>query len=276
MKFRLLALDLDGTLLNNKKAIDNKTIEYLSLLAKNGVKIVIATGRSFYDAERLTSLLPFNFVIIANNGAVTRTPKTKNNISGKFIKNEDYRIIINESIKYNLHPIVFVDKFYDGYDIIIEHDYDFEAYNGYMTKLDKRYKKIDFLSYFDEDILAMCYTGKLSEMNTFKNHILNKYPNKFNSLTALKLNVEALLEFLNIESCKWKSLVEYSSSIGIKKEEILTFGDDNNDLEMLKESGLGIAMINGTEEAKKNADRISALTNDQNGVLCELKKIYGE
>ncbi|MBN2285098.1 MAG: Cof-type HAD-IIB family hydrolase [Tissierellales bacterium] len=276
MRFKAVALDLDGTLLNQFKLIEQETIDYLNRLALKDVRIIIATGRSYYDAERLTSLLPFDFVIAANNGSITVNSKSTQVISSSFISNTDYKKIIASSRYFDLHPIVYVHKYSEKYDIIAEHDSDFEAYNGYLRKKLDRYKKIDLFSYNDDDILSVCFAGQLELLKEFRNYIDKSFPGTFGSSMALKLSIEALLEFLHPDSCKWQAILRYCMPLGIQPSQIITIGDDNNDLIMLEKAGLGIAMINGTDESKAYADRISCYPNTEQGVLYELQRIFGE
>ena len=84
---------------------------------------------------------------------------------------------------------------------------------------------------------------------------------------------EAMFEIMNPQGSKWKSILEYSNSRGIKPEEIIAFGDDNNDIEMIVNAGLGVAMKNGSSLIKEVADNISEKDNEDSGVAFELKKI---
>ncbi|MDF2949277.1 MAG: hydrolase-like protein superfamily type 3 [Sedimentibacter sp.] len=73
---------------------------------------------------------------------------------------------------------------------------------------------------------------------------------------------------------KWSSLKKYAEQRNIKEQEIIAIGDDNNDLEMLKNAGMGIAMVNGTEEVKKAAKKVSKFDNNDSGVYHELSEIF--
>ena len=276
MKFELIALDLDGTLLNREKKIDLRTADYLKRLKNDDVDIVIATGRSHFDAVKLTENLDFDFDIISNNGSVTRNGKNHTRFDSNYIKNDDFQRLVGESREFDLHPIVYVDKFDDDFDIVIEHKHDFTAYNGYMCKAERRFRRMDFQEYCDDDILAVCYTGNLDELNSLKNKIINLYPSTYNTVTSINLSVNALLEFLDVKGCKWEALKSYCSCRGIDKRHIVSFGDDNNDLEMIMNSGLGIVMSNGTQMLRENGDLISEFDNDNIGVYRELVKLFGE
>lgn len=276
MRFKLIAFDLDGTLLNKEKLIDQDTIEYLVKLKKKNIEIIIATGRSYYDAKRLTQVLPFDFVIIANNGAVTRNPKNGSTIETRTINRDDYSKVIQLSREHNLHPIIYVDKDSLGYDIIIEREFDFSEYNGYLSKSLKRYRITDFSNYFENDVLSICFTGDFDPLENLRKDVLSRYPLKFSTSVSLKLHVEALMEVLHLDACKWKALKRYANVQGIADDEILAFGDDNNDIEMIKNAGMGIVMENGTDLMKSIGNRVTRYSNDENGVYHELITIFGD
>lgn len=98
-------------------------------------------------------------------------------------------------------------------------------------------------------------------------------PEHYNTIFNRNIGNLALLEFLHIEGCKWVSLKKYAGQKNIEPEDIIALGDDNNDIEMLKNAGMGIAMVNGTEEIKKAARRISKFDNNNSGVYYELKEL---
>ena len=276
MKFELIALDLDGTLLNREKKIDLITAEYLKKLKSYDIDIVIATGRSHFDAVKLTEKLDFDFDIISNNGSVTRKGPNHERINSSYIKNDDFQKLVEKSREYDLHPIVYVDKFEDDFDIVIEQRLDFSAYNGYMCKAERRFRRMDFREYCDDDILSVCYAGNIDELNSLKNSIMNLYPSTYNIVTSINLSVNALLEFLDVKGCKWEALKNYCNYKGIDRKNIVSFGDDNNDLEMILNSGFGIVMSNGTRELKDCGNLVTEYDNDNKGVYHELVKLFGD
>ena len=85
--------------------------------------------------------------------------------------------------------------------------------------------------------------------------------------------VEAMVEIMNPLGSKWITLKEYANTLNIKPEEIIAIGDDNNDIEMIMNSGLGIAMKNGSERVKSVAKIITKNDNNNSGVAFELKRV---
>ncbi|MFO7888447.1 MAG: HAD family hydrolase [Eubacteriales bacterium] len=274
MKYKLVVLDLDGTLLKDNKSISIQTVEYITRLKKTGVDVVIATGRSYYHGKKLIAPLKEDMIVLSNNGSIVRHTSDDEVIFSNYLKKSEARNIIYESVKSGFHPIIHINKFDQGYDLVIEKNPNTLGYNGYMEKDDVRYRRVSFEKINYEYILSVCIAGEFYKLENFRNNILKKYPNTYNSFTSRNLKIRALLEFLDVKGCKWEGIKRYAKSKDIMPEEIISIGDDNNDMELIKNSGLGIAMKNGTEEIKKSADKITNFDNNSEGVIKELRNHF--
>ena len=276
MSYKLIALDLDGTLLTDDKMILEDNINTIRNIHNLGVEIVIATGRRYWSAKQLTSELGFNFVIMANNGNIVRNISDERLIITKYLDIDDFYTLIKEGRKRGIYPIIHVDHYDEGYDIMIEYEIKNSKYGSYMSKNLDRYKKIeDSLNYEDDKVLAVCYSGDIAILKEFEIFIKTKYPNKYSSHIMSKLVASGgLLEIMHPLGSKWLSLKEYANNKGIKSEEIIAIGDDNNDIDMIKNVGLGIAMKNSSENLKTYANLITEKDNNEAGVGHILNKIF--
>lgn len=276
MKYKMLAIDLDGTLLNEEKKLTVENINTLKKIHNKGVEIVIATGRRYWSAKSLTKDLNINLVIMANNGNIVRKVYNDEVLVTKYLNESDFYTLIKRGRERGMHPILHVDHYEQDYDIIIEFDVNNEKYSSYMAKNLDRYKKIDdFLSYKDSKVLAVCYLGDIKNLEEFESFIKNSYPKKYSSHIMSKLTIAGgLLEIMNPMGSKWLSLKEYAFEKGIKPKEIIAIGDDNNDIEMLKNAGLGISMKNASKKVKEVADIITEQTNNESGVSKVLNKVF--
>lgn len=276
MTYKLIAIDLDGTLLNDRKEISDYTKEILQKINSVGVEIVIATGRRYWAAKNFVKGLNIDLTILANNGNIVRKISDDSVLIAKYMDQKDFSILLEEGRKRNLSPILHVDDYEREVDMIIELERDDERYFSYMSKVESRYKKVDRLeSYVDGKILAVVYFGGIEDMENFRRYINTNYPSKYNSHIITNLSISAsLLEIMNPLGSKWISLKEYAHSKGIKPDEIIAIGDDNNDIEMIEKSGYGIAMLNSTINVKKVADEVTRKNNNEDGVADILKKIF--
>ena len=269
----MIVSDLDGTLLNDKKEIDDNTIYILNELHKKGIEIVIATGRNYYMAKKLIEpITNLNPVILSNNGSVVRQSHDDKVLSYNYLQPSFFEKIYNEGIKRNLNPFIHVDEYDNGYDLIYEKEEFEKEYSGYIKRDYDRARLIKFDPLNTDKILSVCYFDEYTKLKDFGIEMTD--PGYYNTIFNRNLGNLALLEFLHREGCKWSSLKNYAKHKNILPKDIIALGDDNNDLEMLKNAGMGIAMINGTEEIKKAAKIISKYDNNNSGVYHELKELF--
>ncbi len=274
MDCKMVVLDLDGTLLNDEKTISDKNAHILNELHKQGVHIVIATGRNYYMAKiSIEGIKLTEPVILANNGAVVRRYVNDEFIESNYLDFSIFEKIYEQGLKHGLNPIIHVDEYHKGYDIIYECENYEEVYRGYIKKDYKRTKHQKFKEEEIKNILSVCYFNEYQKLLEFKNEI-EKIPGEFNIILNQNLRNWSLLELLNINGCKWRALKKYIDSIGIDAAQVIAMGDDNNDIELIKNSGFGIAMKNATDKLKNAADSISRFSNDESGVYYELSEIF--
>ncbi len=274
MDYKMVVLDLDGTLLNDEKTISDKNVYILNKLHKQGIHIVIATGRNYYMAKILTErLILTKPVILANNGAVVRRYVNDEFIESNYLDYSLFEKIYELGLKHNLNPIIHVDEYHQGYDLIYECENYEEAYLGYIKNDFKRTKHKRFKEEEINNILSVCYFNEYNKLINFKNEI-EKIPGEFNIILNQNLRSQSLLELLNINGCKWCALKKYIDGLGIDKNQVIAIGDDNNDIELIANSGLGIAMKNATDGIKYAADLISRFSNNESGVYYELSEIF--
>lgn len=273
MKYKMVVLDLDGTLLNDEKLISDKNAYILNELHKRGIHIVIATGRNYYMAKTLTEKIKsVEPVILANNGAVVRR-YDDSFIESNYLDFSLFENIYELGLSHNLNPIIHVDEYHKGYDLIYECENYEEVYLGYIKKDYKRAKHKEFMAGKINNILSVCYFNDYKKLIEFKNNI-EKMPGEFNMILNQNISSWSLLEILNINGCKWCALKKYTDSLGINESQVIAIGDDNNDIELIKNSGIGIAMKNATDKLKDAADYISKFHNNESGVYYELSEIF--
>lgn len=275
---KLIAIDLDGTLLDDRKSIPQQNVLIIRRLVEAGYQVVIATGRRYYSAKKLTETLGGHFVILANNGNIVRNTDDDRLIISKFLDSDSYRDLLTEAESYGLRGIVHVDMYSQGIDMVLEKDDKNKDHLKYITEGDSRYLLLPRKELLGlERVLAVVYPGASKALRDFRTRVDEKYPERYSSHVLENINIaEAMYEAMNHGGSKWKTLYEYAQLNGIKREEILAIGDDNNDVEMILNAGIGIAMKNGSQLAKDAADIITERDNDHAGLadaLIEALKI---
>ncbi|WP_427340143.1 HAD family hydrolase [Caloranaerobacter sp. DY30410] len=276
MNYKLLAIDLDGTLLTDDKRILEENKEVLTTLSKKGLEIIIATGRRYWSAKNFAKELGIELTILANNGNIIRRISDDKVLVANYLEREDFNRIVKKGREMGLYPILHVDHYEEGYDLLIEEDEEGIKYSNYVKKNIIRHKKLkNILDYEESKILVICYENSYETLRKFEEKIHKEYPQKFNTHILINgSDIGPILEIMSLKGSKWLSLKDYAKDKGIDESQIIAIGDDNNDVEMVEKAGLGIAMKNGTDKIKKVADIVTKKTNNEAGVSQILREIF--
>lgn len=277
MDYRMVAVDLDGTLLDDGKNISAYSLEVLRALRSMKVEIVVATGRRYRYAKYLFAGCGFPVTILSSGGTCARNTGDDRKIMSRCLDTDLFHDIVSTGREHSLHPLLHVDRSEEGCDYLIEFDREAPCYNSYINDGVKEYRVVeDFLEYREGGILLVCFMGGEKELEIFRGRIMERHGSLLHShiLTTLK-RIGPVLEIMNPLGTKWKMLADYARSLGIDPGEIVALGDDNNDIEIIKNSGLGIAMKNATGSVKAVAGAVTLHTNNQEGAAKALAAVFG-
>lgn len=275
--YKMIAIDLDGTLLTDDKRITEINKKVLKEITKKGIEIVIATGRRYYSAKMFSKRLGItDMTILANNGTIVRNIKDDKIQVEKYIDDLDFYRLVEAGNRVDLTPITHVNKYIEGYDMIGELEKTSFRYHNYIQKIEKRYKKVDNLLYVQNpNALSVVFPAERIQLEKFRKNIEDIGEGKYNIYLMDKLvGVSPILEIIRANCSKWHSIEEYATIKNINKKEIISIGDDMNDLEMIVNSGLGIAMKNATEEIKGRANIVTDRDNNNSGLGYVLSDIF--
>ncbi|KEI03302.1 Cof-type HAD-IIB family hydrolase [Clostridium botulinum] len=270
MTYKLICLDMDGTLLNTNKKISDRSKRAIKKAHEQGVKIAISTGRIFTSAKYYAHMLEISAPIIASNGAYIRE-KDKNEIIYKSILSKDQcRDIINITKKYDFNfylntcdTIISSKPYPKGYTYLeMSNDLpeDMKIKLEVNTDLEEEAVKRN-----GEIIKAICISNDSEMLEKARQEVL--------SLKSLEL-VSSLgdnFEIMNKGVSKGRGVQELAKFYGLTREEVICMGDGENDLSMIEYAGLGIAMGNAPEFIKEKANYITD-TNDDDGVAKAIEK----
>ena len=269
-KIRMIGLDLDGTLFNDKKEILPYTREILQKAIDKGVVVLIATGRPWIGVpEELKNLSGMSYALTSNGARVIET-KTQKALIEHLLPFEKAKKTLEIARKYDtLQEVYFEGKGYiekEQFEKICQYHKNPNMWKyvrstrttvpdimGFLEKINGPVDKMQFLfADLDERKRA------LSELGQDKEIVL---------VGSLGYNIEVNGQGVN----KGKALVELGKLLGIEREEIMACGDGDNDEAMLREVGFGVAMGNAEEQVKKAADYITG-TNEEEGVAKAIEK----
>lgn len=261
MTIKLIASDLDGTLLNNQREISSRTKEAILRAREMGVVFTLATGRMYRSALPFALELGIDVPLITYQGALVKTSMSKEVIYHRPLPVELAKEIISigEKEKYNIN-VYLNDEIYIHRET--------ETIKDYCRAVKVPYTVVDDLSLFlDQDPTKVLFIGEEEPLVNLWG-ILNK---KFENQAYITKSSPHFLEFTHPKANKGEGIFAIAQGLGIKKEEIMAFGDNFNDIELLGAAGIAVAMGNAREELKEKADYITG-TNDQDGVAEGIEK----
>lgn len=268
MSIKLIATDLDGTLMSpDHMTITDFTLDTLKKAHNKGVKIAITTGRPLALTDSVIKQIPFADYVIYGNGACIFDRNSNKKIFSNLISNSDSV----EIIKYLLTQKVFFEIYIDGK-------------SHYQLGFDKYFKSIDMPNEFIDEVIKslnehkdlLAYIGKKAiekiTLYSVKDEEYPIYNSKFREMgfstaSSFKGNLEATAGSAD----KGTALMELSKILGITADEVMSFGDEGNDIPMLKFAKYSFAMGNASDECKKAAKFI-AKSNAEDGLanaVCE-------
>ena len=257
--YKLLVLDLDGTLTNSQKKITRKTKEALLKAQENGIKLVLASGRPTYGIVPLADELNLDArggYILSYNGGEIIFWKTKELLHARLLDSQVIPYLYDCAKRNDLAIITYQDEY-----IITEKPDDIYVHKeAFLNKM--KIKKVDdFLSFIDFPVAKCLITGDPEQLV-----ILEKEMNEhLKGSMGVYRSEPYFLELVPNGIDKAQSLSILLNKLSMTPDEMIACGDGFNDLSMIQFAGLGVAMANAQLAVKEQADFIT-LSNEEDGV----------
>lgn len=245
MSIKMILLDLDGTLLRSDGSISDRTKQVLRNCQDRGIYVVFATARNWIGAERYIEEIQPDYEITTGGTLIHRHGEQ---IYSSSLEMEDTNQIVRDLIAYNPKTEITVatgrQVFWNSLHISESEKLHKAVYNDYREPLSCKANKI----------LAELPNYEIAEEIANKNHCrLQSYRG------------ENWYAFMPEGAGKVQAIKELAKILAISLDDIVAFGDDINDVEMLKMCGTGVAVANAVSQVQTIADSIT-LSNDENGV----------
>ncbi|MBP7176129.1 MAG: HAD family phosphatase [Thermoclostridium sp.] len=255
MKYRLLAVDIDGTLLNNKREITQRTKKAIHQTIDKGVIFTISSGRPIQGVEIITKQLEVDIPVITYNGAMVITGNSKNIIYSCNMRQEDVLLVERLGTERNTTIAIWSDNqlFVNRLD---ERAVKYSQLSGTQPKLYKDVHKL-----IQKGIHKLLWYDTVERIHAFEKEMHELVGSSVNFHTSQPI----FLEFVDVNASKAIALEKLGEHYRISREEMIAIGDGFNDLSMIEYAGLGVAMENAPEEIKKLADCVT-LSNENDGV----------
>lgn len=273
---RIIAFDLDGTLLDSNKNLSPANLAALERAAAAGIELVPTTGRFFSAMPAPIRELPFLRYAITINGAAVSDLR-----AGKTIYQAEMPWRLALDIMRELDPLPVVYDCYMGNRAYMtaalkERIDDMVSSPHYRRMLrDLRISVPDLKEYLMEQKKDVQKIQFFSPDEALRKRLLKELPLRYENIYA-STSVPDNVEINQIHANKGEALMVLADYLGVPRDATMAFGDGLNDLSMIKDAGIGVAMANACGEAKELAGWI-APSCDEDGVACGINKFcFGE
>ncbi|ABO51558.1 Cof-like hydrolase [Desulforamulus reducens MI-1] len=263
--YKLLAIDLDDTLLNGQLKISSRNKEYIKRAQEAGIHVTLATGRMYCSALRYAKELELNLPLITYQGALVKEAQTGEVLLHRPVPLVLAREVIQRGSQLGYHINVYVDD---------------TLYVEKITPEAEVYQRIsgitahpvgNLLDFLQEDPTKVLMVGGIEELDRLGEEMRCQYGT---SLHICKSKPH-FLEFSHPQATKGLALDTLAKGWGLTAEQVIAIGDAPNDLEMIDYAGLGVVMGNGEPEVKAKADYVTH-SNEEDGVAEVIAKfIFG-
>jgi len=274
---RLIAVDIDGTLLNPQFQISDGDLAALRRANAEGVEVVVVTGRRHTFALPIVKQLGFDLWIISSNGAITRS------LSGEtfhrdFLRAETCRNLCLAMKEFRGNTVLTFDV--EGKGAVILEGLSEELTASIQRWLEKNLEFIEFVvplekSLITDPVQAM-FCGQISRMHEALAAISNSglLPTMTVLRTEYGVRDLSIVDILNQGCSKGHALERWANYRGIPREQVMAIGDNFNDIEMLAFAGVPFIMGNACEELRNRGWNVT-LGNDSNGVAAAVEQVLG-
>lgn len=274
-KCRMICLDLDGTLLTDEKTISAGNRRAVRRAYESGIDIVLATGRQYRKAREFADQLGIPVTVIGNNGTSIRTTQDDSRIHFNPMPVVLREEMIGHSLDYGMTPIVHVDRYEEGIDIVIPRDLP-EAISERYGLLNSEW--VHVTDHWDEEVVrnavSMVFFGSHEQVSAWHDLLAGRLlaPHVMHRMENLQ-KFEAMLEVLGDTGTKWYGIQMYAGAKNINPHEIMAIGDDRNDLQMLRHAGYSFAPSNAAEVVRRQAGKVLAYSNNQDAVAFAIAEV---
>ncbi|MGT2715331.1 Cof-type HAD-IIB family hydrolase [Streptococcus respiraculi] len=263
---KLLALDMDGTLLTSQKQLTEPQIEAIHRAVESGVKLVLCTGRMLTGVKPYFDQLGLdaeNEYVIVNNGCSTHQTSDWKLIDWTELSPEQIKYLATFISKSEMQLTLFDEE---HYYVLEDEPNEFSRMDANLVFVEPSILSMEDATNQSRHLFQAMFVGTQSATDTFE----SKYTSALSKDFDVVRSQDVLLEILPTGTNKASALKKLAEHLQILPEEIMAMGDANNDIEMLEFAGLSIAMGNASDLVKSFADDVTD-TNDQDGVA---KAIY--
>lgn len=265
--YKLIAIDIDGTLLNERKELTKEVHDAIQAAREKGVLIVLCTGRPIGGVQQFIKALSLNKqddYAITFNGALVQNNFSKEIISATPLTYGDLKLLhaVAEKLQSPMHFFDTETVYTSNKDISV-----YTAEESFINKLPLKYRTIDEIPE-DMVIPKVMFVDEPDRLNK----IIADIPEDVKEKYEMVKSAPYFFEILDRRVSKGNAVKQLAEKLGILREEVICIGDNENDLSMIKYAGCGVAMANAIPAVKEVAD-FHTLSNNENGVAYAIEQL---
>jgi Cof subfamily protein (haloacid dehalogenase superfamily) len=270
---RLIAVDIDGTLLNSKFRISEKDLQALQQANQDGIEVILVTGRRHTFALPIAEQLGFDLWLISSNGAITRSLAGET-FHRDLLPVETCRELCGVMQEFRGNTVVTFDKESKGALVLERMD---ELTSSIQRWLESNMQFIEFVTPIEKALIAdpvqAMFCGTVARMQAAMRTLQSSRVR--DKITVVRTEYPArdlrIVDVLNGNCSKGHALERWANYRGIPREQVMAIGDNFNDLEMLAFAGVPFIMGNACQELKTQGWAVT-LSNDENGVAAAIEQ----
>ena len=271
---RLVAIDIDGTLLDPQFQISRRNLDALRAAHESGIEIMLATGRRHDYAIPVVRDLGIPVWLISSNGALVRSSSGETFHADRLPAGTARKLILHMQ-EFRGNAVLTFDRQDQG-ALVLEPEH--TLHRSIARWIEKNADHIRYLSPIEdsltEDPIQAMYCGGVAQMKVAQQRLAES--DFIDEITVLRTQYDyrdlCILDILNRDCTKGHALRRWAEHYGVPREQIMAIGDNYNDLEMLEFAGLPVIMGNASEELKQSGWRVTA-SNAESGVAAVLEEV---
>ena len=279
---RLIALDLDGTLLDSRGELSAGNRAAITAARARGAAVALVTGRRFRDARPLALELGLDVPLIAHNGALTKHAHSLETVSAILMPVESARAVVRLGRAHGADALVSDDHVGAGllvYDHVSAGNTALEKYIAWSRRVlgedaAAAIRRVPSLEeYLDHDPLHIAFSGGCTATERLAEVMRAELGASVRLLLTLYPKMDfALLDILNPDASKGAGLAAVAAEQGLTRDEVMAVGDNFNDLEMLEWAGTGVVMANADASLREGGRFHTTAANDEDGVAAAIER----
>jgi hypothetical protein len=273
MRYRLLALDVDGTLLDPVGTLRPTVRQAVLAVQQRGLRVILCTGRRFRTARPIAHELQLDAPMVVHNGALVKHPTSGETLHQTYMGYTVYQQALGHLRQLGA-PMVYVDAFHEQVDILTE-----DMARAHPFQRDYLHDNLEHCRIVPDietppayGVVMISIMADEASLRTLRARVQASLGTRARVNLLMNKNYQGhILEILPPTVSKWQGLRLIAAREDVPAETIMAVGDDENDLDMLRHAGLGIAMGNAVDTVKAAADHVTG-SNAEDGLVQAIER----